>query len=446
MAALLEAAVEAVELDAFAKEIPDLVFHGTTAYSMFKAEATNIPVSNQSNAGGVQRPSFRVPFRVQAGSGISQGTGNADSMLRGSGSQWASFALAPVYLFNVCEISWLAQASTDSKQKGLFAVKAQEMKNSLDSAMQGIEGLINADGSGMIDQIPTTATIVLSGGSPAAQTASIAGVNVAVAFTDQQVVKFYSTAGVQRTGTVSSATISYSDGPSNTLYFSTQLPTDVVTTDYIVVQGATYGAGNSILGIKAWDVNSNTGTIAGLNRNAYPGRLSTPTINLAGAAITPNIAQRAEVLLGRALGPDADSIKSGVWYGPYEQAMAQSNLQYNVQIVNAQDLKGDKTMDMSKKYFSDTFGGRKYHKSLTFSNNRMDLLVMDNWYIGELSPLELYDFGGGNVVAPVPDIGNGTSSGSYLTSHMFAYNTCFNLANAAPRAGLFIQNAAVPTI
>jgi hypothetical protein len=335
MAALLEAAVEAVELDAFAKEIPDLVFHGTTAYSLFKAEATNIPVSNQSNAGGVQRPSFRVPFRVQAGAAISQGTGNADSMLRGSGSQWASFAIAPVYLFNVCEISWLAQASTDSKQKGLFAVKAQEMKNSLDAAMQGIEGLINSDGSGMIDQIPATATVTLSGGSPAAQTASIVGVNVAVAFTDQQVVKFYSTGGAQRTGGgVSSSTISYSDGPSNTLYFSTALPSDVVVTDFIVVQGATYGAGNSILGIRAWDVNSNTGTIGGLNRSAYPGRLSTPTINLAGAALTPNIAQRAEVLLGRALGPDADSIKSGIWYGPPEQAMAQSNLYYNVQIIN----------------------------------------------------------------------------------------------------------------
>jgi len=37
------------------------------------------------------------------------------------------------------------------------------------------------------------------------------------------------------------------------------------------------------------------------------------------------------------------------------------------------------------------------------------------WYIGELSPLELYDFGGGNVVAPVPDIG--TVGGTYLTSH-----------------------------
>jgi len=423
--ALLEAAVEAVELDAFAKEIPDLVFHGTTAYSLFKNEATKIPVSNQSNAGGVQRPSFRVPFRVQGGAGITQGTGNADSMNRGTGSQWASFALAPVYLFNVCEISWLAQASTDSKQKGLFAVKAQEMKNTLDSAMQGIEGLINADGSGMIDQIPSTATIVLSGGSPASQTASIAGLNIAVAFTDQQVVQFYSTGGVLRNGGGrSTATISYSDGPSQTLYFSTALPSDVVVTDYIVVAGATYGAGNSILGIKAWDVNSNTGTIGGLNRNAYPGRLSTPTINLNGAALTPGIAQRAEVLLGRALGPDADSIKSGIWYGPPEQAFAQSNLQYNVQIVNAQELKGDKTMDMAKKSFADTFGGRRYHKSWTASQNRMDLLVMSNWYIGELSPLELYDFGGGNVVAPVPDINGQSGTSSYLTSHMFAYNTC----------------------
>lgn len=442
---LLEAAVEAVELDAFAKEIPDLVFHGTTAYSLFKAEATKIPVSNQSNAGGTQRPSFRVPFRVQGGASIAQGTGNADSMGRGTGSQWASFAIAPVYLFNVCEISWLAQASTDTRQKGLFAVKAQEMKNSLDSAMQGIEGLINADGSGMIDQIPATAVIVLAGGTPAAQTASITGVNVAVAFTDQQVVQFYSVGGVLRTTGRSSATISYSDGPSNTLFFSTPLPSDVVVTDYIVVSGATYGAGNSILGIKAWDVNSNTGVIGGLNRNAYPGRLSTPTINLGGAAITPGLAQRAEVLLGRALGPDADSIKSGIWYGPPEQAFAQSNLMYNVQIANAQEIKGEKTLDMSKKYFSDTFGGRKYHKSWTASPNRMDLLVMDNWYIGELSALELYDFGGGNVVAPVPDAAGG-AAGSYLTSHMFAYNTCFNLANAAPRAGLYVQNAAVPTV
>lgn len=187
----------------------------------------------------------------------------------------------------------------------------------------------------MIDQIPATAVIVNGIGPGGDNTSSIAGLNVAVAFTDQQVVTFWTVGGVQRTTGVSTATISYSDGPSNTLFFSTVLPTGVAVTDYIVVNGATYGSGASILGIKAWDVNSNVGTIAGLNRATYPGRLSTPTINLGGAAITPGIGNRAEVLLGRALGPDADSIKSGIWYGPPDQAFAQSNLMYNVQIVNA---------------------------------------------------------------------------------------------------------------
>lgn len=195
----------------------------------------------------------------------------------------------------------------------------------MDAAMQGIEGLINSDGSGMIDQIPATA-VINNGTGTGDSTSSIVGMNVAVAFTDQQTVTFWTVGGVQRTTGVSSAVVSYSDGPSNTLFFSTALPTGVAVTDYIVVNGATYGSGASILGIKAWDVNSNTGSIAGLNRATYPGRLSTPTINLAGAAITPGIAQRAEVLLGRALGPDADSIKSGIWYGPPEQAFAQSNL------------------------------------------------------------------------------------------------------------------------
>ena len=140
------------------------------------------------------------------------------------------------------------------------------MKNSLDAAMQGIEGLINGDGSGMIDQIPAAAVITTGAAS------SIAGMNVAVAFTDQQQVNFYSTGCVLRAG--GPATISYSDGPSNTLFFSTNLANIIglAVTDFVVVNGATYGAGNSLLGIRAWDVNSNTGTIAGLNRATYPGR------------------------------------------------------------------------------------------------------------------------------------------------------------------------------
>ena len=385
------------------------------------------------------RPSFRVPFRPQAGAAIAQGTGDASSLGRGTGSAWDGFALSPVFLFNVCEISYLAQTSTSGKARGLFNVKAQELKNSLDQAMQGIEGLINSDGSGALDQIPATATIN-NGTGTGNQLSSIVGMNVAFAFTDQQVVQVISTGAVNR-GT---ATISTVDPVSNTLYFSTVLPVGTAVTDFLVVQGASGAAGSSIFGIKYWQVNSNTGTLAGIARSKWPGRLSTPTINLSGGPITQGVAQRAQVLLGRALGPDNKAMKSAVWYGPPEQAYSIANIWYNVQISQNLEKDTGKVPDMARRYFSETFGGRDYHTSWVAEPDRVDLLLFDTWYMGEMIPLELYDFGSGMTVVPVPDVG--TVNGTYLTSHMFAYNCAFQLANSAPKAGLYLQQCAVPEV
>jgi hypothetical protein len=435
---LLESAVEAVELEAFSKDIPSLIPQGSTAYSLFKNRATTIPVSNITQAGGVTRPSFRVPFRPQAGAAIQQGTGDASSLLRGTGSAWDSFALSPIFLFNVCEISYLAQSATQGKARGLFNVQAQELKNSLDQATQGIEALINGDGSGAIDQIPTAAVITTGGSGN--QTASIAGMNVAFRFTDQQTVTVFPSEGGTARG---QATISTVDPVAQTLYFSTALPAGTTNGDYLMVQGCSGAVASSVLGIQYWQVNSNTGTVAGVARSKWPGRLTTPTINLNGGPITPGLAQRAQVLLGRAIGPDAKAIKSAVWYGPPEQAQAISNLYYNVQITQNIE-KGSSVPDVARKFFVETFGGREYHTSWTANPNRVDLLLFDTWYMGEMIPLELYDFGGGMTVVPVPDVG--TTNGTYLTSHMFAYNCAFQLANSAPKLGLYVQNAAVPTV
>ena len=72
---------------------------------------------------------------------------------------------------------------------------------------------------------------------------------------------------------------------------------------------------------------------------------------------------------------------------------------------------------------------------------------MDNWYIGELEPLELYDFGGGQTVAPVPDIpASPSGTNTYLSSHMFSYVCCFNLVDAAPKSGVYVTGATQPTI
>jgi hypothetical protein len=444
---LLEAAVESIEIEAFAEKIPNLVYKGTTTYSLFKKSAHSVKVSNETSAGGTARPSFRIPFRVQAGAAISQGTGNADSLYRGSGSQWASFAVSPVFVFNVCEISWLAQQSTDGKEKGLFEVKAQEMTNSLDQAMQGLEGLINSDGTGALDQIPTTATVNSGTGAVGPGFSSIIGMNIAAAFQDQQNVTVYpsETSSSPR----GSFTISYIDPVSQTIYSASALPSGTTTGDYLFIYDgntSTGAAAASILGIRYWQVNSNTGTVGGLNRSTYPGRLSTPTINL-GAPISPGLAPRALTLLGRALGPDNSAIKSMVWHTGPDQGYAMANIYYNIQIPNSQAFGGDKAPDLSKKLFQDTFGGRPLHISWNALPGRMDGLVLDNWYFGELEPLELYDFGGGDVVAPVPDIPvSPTGSNTYLSSHMFSYVCCFNAVNSAPKGALYVSNMTQPVV
>src|SRR6201996_7736495 len=106
--AMTEAAVEALELDAFAANIGDTVFQGTDLYSIMKKKAQKVPVSNVTAAGGVTRPSFRVPFRVQSGSPIFQSTGDNASIGQGTGSLWQSFAVSPVWVQSVCQISSLA--------------------------------------------------------------------------------------------------------------------------------------------------------------------------------------------------------------------------------------------------------------------------------------------------------------------------------------------------
>ena len=381
-------------------------------------------------------------MRIQGGAPITQGTGNGDSLGRGTGSQWVGMALSPVIFYSVCEITYLARRATQGpkRSEGGFNVQAQELKNSLAMAMNGLEALLQGDGSGTLDSIPSTATVNNATGTAGSQSySSIVGLNVAAQFTDQQIVQVFSAIGGTNRG---SFAISYVDPVLNTIYSASALPSGTTTGDLLIVNGGAGSAGSSLMGLRAYQTNSTTGTLNGVARSSFPSRLSTPNINLNGGSVTPNIGHRAVTLLGRALGPENEAIQKAVWYTGPDQAMAITNLYYNVLIANAQEVKGDKPLDMGKKFFTDTFAGRKLHVSWNALPGRLDLICPDTWYMGEMIPLELYDFGGGNTVVPVVD----TTTGSYLTSNMFAYNCGFNLANSNVRAGCYISNASVPNV
>src|SRR5262249_713854 len=136
---LAEAAVEAVELENFAKGIADYVYKGRTVYNLFKKGAKTYPTANITQAGGVTRPAFRVPMRIQSGAAIVQASGNGDGVGRGSGSQYIAGDLSPIGLFAGCEITYLARMATQGPKRGLIALRAEELKNSFETFMQGVD-------------------------------------------------------------------------------------------------------------------------------------------------------------------------------------------------------------------------------------------------------------------------------------------------------------------
>ena len=95
MAALNEAAVQAVELETVREEIPDLMLTEDTFYARLKKAGRVLPMST-STGGSVGstfdptgRPSLRVPMRIAAGSTHQQFSADGGDMGRGSGGHVA---------------------------------------------------------------------------------------------------------------------------------------------------------------------------------------------------------------------------------------------------------------------------------------------------------------------------------------------------------------------
>jgi hypothetical protein len=441
-----EAAYEAIELEQWGSEhLADFQQTFNKLHNLLMKRGKKVPISYQTNAGGVTRLPMRVPFRPQGGAAISQLAAESGNTIpyfsRGTGSTTDGFAAGPVILVNTCEISNLSQWATEDKERGLVKVQKQELEHSLLAFNNGLEGLFNGDGSGTIDQIPTTATV--NNGTGAGQSlSSIVGLNTAAGFSDQQTVQVLSAIGGTNRG---SFVISYVDPVSQTIFSATALPTGTVVGDILVVLGATGAAGSSIYGLRYWNVNGNTGTVAGINKALYPSRLSTPTINLNNSgAITPAMAGRIEVLLSRAKGDEYDEEEDSFYYMNPVQTYGISQDFYNRGYTRLDDGNKNEVPDTARKQMQASYGGIELHMSNSAQPTRVDRIFPKDWIVGELMETRLHDWGGGNVIVPTP-VSN-VSGATYYNSIMFAYETGLQLVCQDPKGQFYIQNAPVPTI
>ena len=438
MAALNEAAVQAVELETVREEIPDLMLTEDTFFARLKKAGRVLPMSTSTGGGAgstfdpTGRPSLRIPMRVAAGSTHQQFSADGGDMGRGTGSLYAAQFLTPVSFSEACEITAQALWSTETGKKSRVQVKASEFTHTLEQFKSNLDADLQGDGSGTL----ATVTTPSSGSGPAGASFSNIIVNNANQFYDNQVVQvFPSVGGVSR----GSFQISYVDGVVNTIWSAQALPAGTTGGDLLIVNGASGGANSSLMGIRAYQVNGNSGTLNGLARSNFPGRLSTPTVNLAGAAITVPIGRLVVSKIALALGNESPALADLIWYLNVDQAAAIENLAIQVAVTNQQEIKGDSSQDMLKKFTPATFVGYDMVKSVHALPGRVDALALKYWGLGELKASDLYDVNGQTVF---PTIGG---SGGINASTVFYFVISFNVYNSNVRAGAFIQSAQIPT-
>ena len=440
MSALNEAAVQAVELETVREDIPDLMQTTDTFYTRLKKAGRVLPFSTSTGGGygssfdATGRPSLRIPMRIKAGSAHTQFNADGGDMGRGTGSVYAAQFISPVSFSEALEITAQAMWSTDSDKKSRVNVRATEFTYTLEQFKSNLDADFQGDGSGTLGTVVTAA----SAGGGAGPSYSNITMDNANQLYDNQVVQIFPSVGGTTRGAFQ---VSFVDGVTNTVWSADALPSvggATATGDIVVVNGATGAAGTSIMGIKAYQVNGNTGTLNGLSRAQYPGRLSTPTVNLSGAAITEFTGRQITSKIELALGIDNAALADLVWYCNVDQASAIENLAIQVAITNQQQIKGDSSQDMIKKMTPKTFVGYDVIKSVHATPGRIDALCLKYWGMGELKAADLYDVNG---MTQFPTIG---ASGGINASVVSYFVWSGNIFNSNVRAGAYIQDAGQP--
>lgn len=450
--ALTETATEGVEIERWADDnLPNYQpFFNGLYQKLIKNGAKKVPVGFITSGGGVARGAFRAGFRAQGGGNFTalalSTPGNIPPIPRGTASTYDSFAATPFQYLGVTEIANDAVAAV-AGGRGKIKLPSSEMEFSADSFMNDMEALAYGDASGTIDTIPSTGTVnsgTGGGASGSATYSSIIGVNAA-SFTDQEVVQVFPSVGGTTRG---SFTVSFTDPVASTIYSSTVLPSTGGATavgDILVIQGTTGAAGSAMYGLKYWHRNGNSGTMAGITRANYPGRLSTPTLNANGQALPPSVAAKIEAIRMRASGDKnyMQNDRGAFWYANPAQGAQFASDWYN-KYTPTYEMKGDTVPDIAKQ-MQKSFLGEDVLWSTTADLTRADRVRPKDFVIGEAYSMRLKDFGEGLTIVPVPAQAGGFGTGwTYLNSKMFAWEQALNLICRDPKSGFYLSN--LPTV
>ena len=408
----------ALQIEAVRPEVPLLYQLDKTLLGLIKKKAKGLQT--------VSSRAYRAPVEITAGGAINQFNPDGGNLGRGSALKTDVLLINQFYYNFAVEYTALAEIATDDKEKAVENYVTRQMTRMMEQFQAGIEAILAyGDSSGTLDTVVSVAGQVVT-------------VNNANQFFDNQVIQVFSAAGVLR-GVFQVLT---SDAIANTITAdpSTPLPGGMVTGDVLSVNGCVGPsvASSSLAGINTLQLSSSVGNYFGIQRAAYPGRLSTPFIAGNNSFITPQRGRALINLVRTAMGIESPDASKFVWHFNVDQEAAIENIGLIVSSIIQNQLKGDASEDMLKKMPPKTFGGRPIFANIHAQPGRIDGLPLEHWFRAEIQPLDFYEVNGQTLF---PIYGNdGGLASSFITYLWWGWNIC----SENVRAGVYSTNNGIP--
>jgi hypothetical protein len=358
-------------------ELEDLALSSSILWKRFAKNTQVKPVSD--------RPS-RIPTMPSRGGKPRVGSMNGADMGIGSGPTQVPGQITTVCYIHAFSYTAQAEYATDSDEKAIenFAtltrsIAPKAFADFLDIQLQG-------NGSNEIDTIVAT---VVEGGNVVGVT-----VNNANFFLDDQDIDIWTGVGGTFLCTV---TVESSDIAANTIWFTAPansiVPgTPVAAGQGLFVSGASAQTGTGMLGLRNFQVATNTGNWLGVNRADWPGKYTAQNYP-ANGALTPQIVRTIEAQIELKKGDDAEEADYIAHSTPNENLAWEQNALL-VQHIDMALLKGDESVDMLKRKRPQQMGGHENVINPRALPGYIDFIKMKNCARVETKPVDFYDVAG----------------------------------------------------
>ena len=373
----------------------------------------------------------RVPLELLAGGTFTSNSPDGADLGLGSAPVTDFMTLVPTYFFQCSQWTKQAEISTNSDQKAIEDYSKLLMKRAMENFNTYMEAVFTqGDGSNTLDTVAVTA--------PAGQNYII--VNNANQFQDQQPFDVWTAIN----GTfVETATVQSVDAANKTLWLAAPLGAQATAGYPLLVRGSAGVSNSGLFGLFTYALASNTGTVAGLSRAAYPGKLTTPHVDAGGFALNQSQARRMQGQLKIAIGAlKAVELDLQFNMGP-DMLAAWENTGIAVSQVIQNQLTGDRSQDMLKKHTPKTFMGYPIigegEGNIHAKQGRIDGMALKTYFRCENQPIDYYEVGGQTIF---PAYGG---SGGLAASSFFYLWTGVQVGCENVRSQVYLDNASVPT-